>query len=70
MCFASAPSVPPVPPPPSDPPTDVDPGVKSARDQVRRKARAAQGYGSTILTGPLGDLSQASTTSGKALLGL
>jgi hypothetical protein len=69
MCFASAPSVPPVPPPPPDPPTDVDPGVKNARDQARRKARAAQGYSSTVLTGPMGDLSTASTTSGKALLG-
>jgi hypothetical protein len=69
MCFASAPSVPPVPPPPPDPPTDVDPGVKSARDQAKRKARAAQGYSSTVLTGPMGDLSPASTTSGKALLG-
>jgi hypothetical protein len=70
MCFASAPSVPPVPPPPPDPPTDVDPGVKNARDQARRKARAAQGYSSTVLTpGPMGDLSPASTTSGKALLG-
>lgn len=69
MCLASAPSVPPVPPPPPDPPTDVDPGVKSARDQARRKARAAQGYGSTVLAGPMGDLSQANTTSGKALLG-
>ena len=69
MCFASAPSVPPVPPPPPDPPTDVDPGVKNARDQAKRKARAAQGYSSTVLTGPMGDQSTASTTSGKALLG-
>jgi hypothetical protein len=69
MCFSSAPAVPPVPPPLPDPPTDVDPGVKAARDQARRKARAAQGYASTVLTGPLGDLSPAVTTSGKALLG-
>jgi hypothetical protein len=69
MCFSSAPSVPPVPPPPPDPPTDVDPGVKAAREQTRRKVRGAQGYASTVLTGPMGDPSTASTTSGKALLG-
>lgn len=69
MCLSSAPSVPPVPPPPPEPPSQVDPGVKAARDQARRKARGAQGYSSTVLTGPLGDPSQASTTSGKALLG-
>ena len=69
MCFSSAPSVPPIPPPLPDPPTDADPGVKAARDQARRKARGAQGYSSTVLTGPMGDLSAASTTSGKALLG-
>jgi hypothetical protein len=69
MCFASAPDVPPVPAPPPEPPSAVDPGVKNARDQARRKARAAQGYAATVLTGPMGDPSQASTTSGKALLG-
>lgn len=69
MCFSSAPSVPPVPPPPPEPPTDIDPGVKAAREQARRKALGAQGYASTVLTGPMGDLSAASTTSGKALLG-
>jgi hypothetical protein len=69
MFFSSAPSVPPVPPPPPEPPTAVDPGVKAAREQARRKAQGAQGYTSTVLTGPMGDLSAASTTSGKALLG-
>lgn len=69
MCFSSAPEVPPVPPPPPDPPSDVDPGVKAAREQAKRKARGAQGYASTILTGAMGDLSPASTTGGKALLG-
>jgi len=59
-----------MPAPPPDPPTTVDPGVKAARDQARRKARGAQGYTSTVLTGPMGDQSTASTTSGKALLGI
>lgn len=69
MCFSSAPEAPPIPAPPPDPPSDVDPGVKAARDQTKRKVRGAQGYASTILTGPMGDLSQATTTGGKALLG-
>jgi hypothetical protein len=69
MCFASAPDVPPVPAPPPDPPSSLDPGVKAARDHARRKARGAQGYASTVLTGPAGDASPASTTAGKALLG-
>jgi len=69
MCFASTPSAPPIPPPPPEPPTDVDPGVKAARDQARRKALGAQGYASTVLTGPMGDPSTATTTAGKALLG-
>ena len=69
MCFASAPDVPPVPPPPPDPPSAIDPGVKAAREQARRKVRGAQGYSSTVLTGPMGDTTAATTTSGKALLG-
>ena len=69
MCFASPPDVPPVPAPPPDPPSAIDPGVKAAREQARRKARRAQGYSSTVLTGPAGDTSQATTTAGKALLG-
>lgn len=69
MCFASPPDVPPVPPPPADPASDADPAVKQARATARQKARGAQGYSSTILTGAQGDTSTASTTGGKALLG-
>ncbi|MCW5739659.1 MAG: hypothetical protein KIT67_05770 [Alphaproteobacteria bacterium] len=70
MCFfPKAPAVPPVPAPPPDPPTDVDPGVQQARASAKRKAIGAQGYSSTILTGPGGDTSRASTTGGKVLLG-
>lgn len=48
-------------PPPAPPPTDVDTSVQQARDDQKKRARAAQGYSSTITTGPMGDQSVAST---------
>lgn len=69
MCFmSSTPDTPPIPSTVPDPASDVDPGVKAARKSAQSKARGAAGYTSTILTGAMGDTSQANTT-GKALLG-
>lgn len=60
MCmFGAKPPGAPAPPPP--PPTDVDASVQTARDDQKKRARAAAGYSSTITTGPLGDQSAAST---------
>lgn len=66
MCFAPSPPKP--PPPPAPPAKDADPNVLQARTDQQRRARASQGYGSTIATSPMGDTSSAST-AGKVLLG-
>jgi hypothetical protein len=56
MCmFGSKPKVPAPPPLPA---TDPDPNIRQARLDQQRRARAAQGYSSTIATGPMGDGSQ------------
>lgn len=71
MCFFSAPSMPappPMPTPPPDPPQMADKAVSDAANGVRAKAAAAQGYGSTLLTGGQGLSTPASTTQ-KTLLG-
>jgi hypothetical protein len=72
MCFASPPDPPPIPPPPPDPAKAVDEGVLQARSTAKAKARSAQGYSSTILTGGQGLTDAANTTGsggGKTLLG-
>ena len=61
-------ATPPRPTPPPAPPTEVDEGVQAARDDQKRRARASQGYSSTITTGPMGDTS-AANTGAKQLLG-
>jgi hypothetical protein len=75
MCMPSAPSMPaapPPPPPPPEPPKEVNEAVSRARTDERRRARAATGYSSTVLTssGGLGATGQgAAATAGKSLLG-
>lgn len=60
MCLFSMPTMPPMssappasPAPPVEP-THADPAVKTARDEVRRRAAGLQGYRSTIATSGLG----------------
>jgi len=55
-------------PTPPDPPQMADDAVSDAANNVRAKAAAVQGYGSTILTGGQGLSTPASTTQ-KSLLG-
>jgi hypothetical protein len=69
--FSSAPSIPPPPrtlPPPPPPPTPVDETIRLIRENVRRRANAAAGRGSTVATSPQGLLDEAETTK-KTLLG-
>jgi len=56
------------PPPPPPPPTPVDKAVTDAAEAAKAKARAAQGYGSTIATSAQGVLEAPSATA-KTLLG-
>lgn len=70
----SAPSMgaPPLPAAPPPPVNEVDPAVRAARDEARRRAAAMSGYGSTIATSGSGVTTPApnTTTAGfKALLG-
>ncbi|MEY4678475.1 MAG: hypothetical protein RLZZ276_124 [Pseudomonadota bacterium] len=70
MCMSApkAPAPPPPPPPPPEPPKEVDEAVSRARSDERRRARAAQGYSSTIASA--GDLAGGpAMTAGKTLLG-
>lgn len=64
-----SPGAPPVPPPaPNAVPTAVDPAVIAAGSNARAKAAAALGASGTIVTGPQGLVTPASTAQ-KALLG-
>lgn len=47
----------------------VDPSIKQARDEQKKRAAAMAGYASTIATSGQGVVGPASTTAGKALLG-
>ena len=67
MCVFG-PKPPSVPPPPAPPPTPVDDAASRARLDQQRRARAAQGYSSTIASSPLGDTSLV-RTGRKTLLG-
>lgn len=79
MCLFSMPAMPtppPMPPAPPTPPvppvtpTQVDPAVKAAREDARRKAAGLQGYRSTIATSPFGlQGTSPATTALKTLLG-
>jgi hypothetical protein len=68
MCAFGGPKPPPVPPPPPAPAREPDAAVQQARTDQQRRARAAQGYSSTIATGPMG-LSSPASTGFKSLLG-
>jgi len=72
MCVGSSrprmPDPPPPPPPPAPTPTVDDAEVVKSRDRERRRIALAQGMRSTILTGALGDTTQAPTGQ-KTLLG-
>jgi hypothetical protein len=57
-----------LPAPPAPPPTPSDPAVSKAATDAMNRARAAAGYGSTILSSPQGVTGPASTTL-KTLLG-
>jgi hypothetical protein len=63
------PKMPPPPPPPEipDPPTRDDPAVNAEAAAERRRRLAMKGRKSTILTGSLGDTSEANV--GKTVLG-
>lgn len=64
-----APKMPAPPPPPEipDPPTRDDPAVNAEAAAERRRRLAMKGRKSTILTGSLGDTSEANV--GKTILG-
>jgi hypothetical protein len=66
----AAPYVPPLPAPPPPPPiaSPADPVVSQAATDAMNRAKAAAGYGSTILTSPQGVTAPASTAF-KTLLG-
>ncbi len=64
----AAPYLPPLPAPPAPPPTPADPAVAQAATDAMKRARAAAGFGSTILTSPQGIAGPASTVL-KTLLG-
>lgn len=64
---ASTPQAPSIPAPPPPPPMLNSPQGLAAGDAARRRAAAANGYGSTIITGPMGDTSQ--TNNQKTLTG-
>lgn len=59
---------PPVPPPVAPPPTPADPAVVQAGMAARQRAVAAMGATGTILTGP-GGLTTPASTATKTLLG-
>lgn len=65
------PAAPPPLPAQAATPTEVDPEVKRARDESRKRAASLAGYGSTIATSGLGVTTPAplTTAGGKALLG-
>lgn len=77
MCAFSPPPMPAMPqmpsppPPPPPPPREVDPAVRAARDDARRRAVGLQGYRSTIATSGLGlsTTSAPNSTGSKTLLG-
>jgi hypothetical protein len=70
MCGSSPspPAPPPPPPAPPELPRETDEAVKRAREDERRRARAAVGRSGTILTGGTG-LTAPATTEKKTLLG-
>lgn len=73
----STPTMPTPAPPPALPaaaavPTEVDPEVRRAREEAKKRAAGLAGYGSTIATSGMGVTTPAPLTTasgGKALLG-
>lgn len=61
MCMpkVNVPEAPPPPPPPPTPPTLVDASVRQARDDEKRRAKAAYGRSGTVVTGGQGASGQA-----------
>lgn len=70
LAFGGGGNVSPPPPPAPVPPPPMlqSPQGLAAADTVRRRASAMQGYGSTIITGPMGDPTPPATRQ-NALLG-
>lgn len=64
----STPPVPELPPEPPPAPTKADAGVQAAREDEKRRQRAAAGASGTILTGGQG-VTDAATVQKKTLLG-
>lgn len=67
--FRGPPKPPKLPDAPPPPPKLPDSGVLQAGDEMRARAAAAGGIGSTILTSPQGDTSRANTSGLKTQLG-
>lgn len=68
LAFGGSASPPPVQPVPPPPPMQQQPQGAQASDDAQKRAQAAQGFGSTILTGPMGDTGQPNLAR-KSLLG-
>ena len=58
----SSPKPPPLPPPPPPLPTPEDPEIKKRAKEVSQARKRAAGLTSTIKTGGLGDVSEATVT--------
>lgn len=67
--FRGPPKPPKLPNAPPPPPKLPDAGVLQAGDEMRARAAAAGGMGSTILTSPSGVTAPANTSGLKSLLG-
>jgi hypothetical protein len=67
--FAGPPKPPKLPNAPPPPPKLPDSGVQQAGDEMRARAAAAGGIGSTIFTSPQGTKTPANTSGLKTLLG-
>ena len=67
MCTNPFKSKAPTPPPPPPPPERSSAEVMAAEEEERKRARLAKGKSSTIMTGGLGDTSQAPSFSKKLL---
>ena len=62
-----APLPPPMPPPPPEPPKEIDRSAEEKEERMAILARKRQGRRSTILSGALGDTSEAGAYKKKLL---
>lgn len=71
MCMSTpkAPSVPAVPPPAPEPAEKASESVRIAREESKKKSRAAQGDAASQLTGPRGLMAPANTANSTLLGG-